>query len=142
VQEKKISQPFLFILPIASLVPLQGAKFSECAQLSGMCVHPKKGDALLFYDLLPDQKTVDPYSLHVACPVIRGEKWSMPKWIHNKPFRSRDLHRIDFSKCEDRHPSCATWTAAGECTKNAEFMIGTKISPGPCRKACNACDHI
>lgn len=29
--------------------------------------------------------TVDMMATHTACPVVRGEKWSAPKWIHVRP---------------------------------------------------------
>ncbi|KAL7155547.1 hypothetical protein ABFS83_03G082200 [Erythranthe nasuta] len=53
---------------------------SECAK-KGLSVKPKMGDALLFWSLKPDA-TLDPSSLHGACPVIRGDKWSATKWMH------------------------------------------------------------
>lgn len=34
---------------------------------------------------------------------------------------------------------CGTWAAAGECTKNPGFMIGSATAPGACRRACKAC---
>lgn len=46
---------------------------------------PSKGDALLFFSTHPDA-TTDPNSLHGACPVEKGEKWSAPKWLHVAEF--------------------------------------------------------
>ncbi|CAI5985898.1 unnamed protein product [Closterium sp. NIES-64] len=43
-------------------------------------VKPIKGDALLFFNMHPDGSP-DPSSLHHACPVVEGIKWSAPKWI-------------------------------------------------------------
>jgi hypothetical protein len=43
---------------------------------------PRQGDAVLFWDVKPDL-TIDTHSLHGGCPVIKGEKWAMTKWIHN-----------------------------------------------------------
>ncbi|CAN6476339.1 unnamed protein product [Victoria cruziana] len=54
--------------------------WSDCAR-KGLAVKPKKGDAVLFFSLHPDA-TTDPASLHASCPVIEGEKWSAPCWIH------------------------------------------------------------
>ena len=45
-----------------------------------------QGDALLFWDLKPDGLTGDKWSMHAGCPVIRGEKWSATKWLHNGKF--------------------------------------------------------
>lgn len=37
-----------------------------------MAVTPKKGDALLFWDLKADGVTVDRASLHASCPTLKG----------------------------------------------------------------------
>ncbi|CAI5471449.1 unnamed protein product [Closterium sp. Yama58-4] len=58
--------------------------WSDCAK-GVLGVKPIKGDALLFFNLLPDG-TPDESSLHHACPVVEGEKWSAPKWIHVGSF--------------------------------------------------------
>uniref|UniRef100_A0A0A0LFF5 procollagen-proline 4-dioxygenase n=1 Tax=Cucumis sativus TaxID=3659 RepID=A0A0A0LFF5_CUCSA len=55
-------------------------ELSECGK-GGLSVKPKMGDALLFWSMKPDA-TLDPTSLHGACPVIRGNKWSCTKWMH------------------------------------------------------------
>ena len=41
---------------------------------------PRKGDALLFWSMHPNG-TMDKHSLHGGCPVKKGEKWVMTKWI-------------------------------------------------------------
>jgi prolyl 4-hydroxylase len=48
-------------------------------------VKPSKGDALLFYDVLPDN-SVDYMSEHAGRPVITGEKWIVTRWIRDKKF--------------------------------------------------------
>ncbi|XP_030531401.2 probable prolyl 4-hydroxylase 3 [Rhodamnia argentea] len=53
---------------------------SECGK-QGLSVKPKMGNAVLFWSMKPDG-TLDPASLHGACPVIKGTKWSAPKWMH------------------------------------------------------------
>ena len=55
------------------------ASFSTCGQ-KGLSVKPKKGDALMFYNLLENGRT-DGTSLHQGCPVIRGDKWTATKRI-------------------------------------------------------------
>ena len=40
--------------------------------------------------------------------------------------------------CVDLHPECAGWAAAGECKRNAGFMIG---DTGHCRASCKACPY-
>ncbi|KAF3330219.1 prolyl 4-hydroxylase subunit alpha-1-like protein [Carex littledalei] len=60
--------------------------FSDCAK-GGLAVKPVKGDAVLFYSLHPNG-VPDPKSLHASCPVLKGEKWSAPKWIRVRSFDS------------------------------------------------------
>lgn len=43
-------------------------------------VHPGKGNAILFYSMLPDGNA-DDLSLHAALPVKHGEKWLANFWI-------------------------------------------------------------
>ena len=45
-----------------------------------LALHPGKGGALLFYNLLPDGN-VDDASLHAALPVLAGEKWLANFWV-------------------------------------------------------------
>ncbi|GFH26357.1 Fe2OG dioxygenase domain-containing protein, partial [Haematococcus lacustris] len=67
--------------------PTQGP-FSECAK-GHVAYKPKRGDALMFFDLKPDYQTPDDDSMHTGCPVVRGVKWNAVKWIHGKPFNGR-----------------------------------------------------
>ncbi|XP_018498114.1 probable prolyl 4-hydroxylase 3 isoform X2 [Pyrus x bretschneideri] len=60
-------------------------ELSECGK-QGLAVKPKMGDALLFWSMTPDA-TLDPSSLHGACPVIRGNKWSCTKWMHLQEYK-------------------------------------------------------
>lgn len=62
--------------------------FSECAR-PFLAAKPKKGDAILFHSMTPEAQ-LEEGSMHVACPVIRGEKWSAAKWIHVRPFDTPD----------------------------------------------------
>ena len=54
-------------------------------QDSGLSVHPRKGDAVLFYTTHLDG-TVDPRSMHAGCAVVKGEKWTATKWIRTGVF--------------------------------------------------------
>lgn len=96
---------------------------------------PRKGDALLFFNLSPDASK-DSLSLHAGCPVIKGEKWSATKWIRVASF---DKVYHTQGNCTDDNESCEKWAALGECIKNPEYMIGTAALPGYCRKSCNIC---
>uniref|UniRef100_A0A061R8P5 procollagen-proline 4-dioxygenase n=1 Tax=Tetraselmis sp. GSL018 TaxID=582737 RepID=A0A061R8P5_9CHLO len=64
---------------------LIGIDYKSCDL--GFKYKPRKGDALLFYSLHPNG-TIDRHSLHGGCPVVRGEKWVMTKWIRDKCFGS------------------------------------------------------
>ncbi|XP_037495766.1 probable prolyl 4-hydroxylase 4 isoform X2 [Jatropha curcas] len=107
---------------------------SECAK-KGIAVKPRRGDALLFFSLLPNA-VPDQSSLHAGCPVIEGEKWSATKWIHVDSF-SKNLEAD--GNCTDLNESCERWAALGECTKNPEYMVGSAELPGYCRRSCKVC---
>jgi prolyl 4-hydroxylase len=47
-------------------------------------VRPSKGDALLFWNRTPDF-VLDPLALHSSLPVVRGTKWSITRWIRERP---------------------------------------------------------
>ncbi|KAH8953296.1 hypothetical protein BDL97_08G017200 [Sphagnum fallax] len=113
--------------------------WSECGK-RGLGVKPKKGDALLFFSLDPSA-TPDEASLHMACPVIEGEKWSAPVWIHVGAYdRKQQQIKIGNSlSCENENPLCDRWAASGECKNNPAYMVGTSELPGACRKACKLC---
>lgn len=100
-----------------------------------LSVKPRKGDALLFFNLRPDA-VPDPLSLHGGCPVIEGEKWSATKWIHVDSF---DRIVAPGGNCTDMNESCERWAVLGECTKNPEYMVGSAELPGYCRRSCKAC---
>lgn len=46
----------------------------------GFKIHPGKGNAVLFYNLLEDGNG-DDLALHAALPVVRGEKWLANFWV-------------------------------------------------------------
>ncbi|CAI5484045.1 unnamed protein product [Closterium sp. Yama58-4] len=119
--------------------------WTECAK-GKLAVKPSKGDALLFYSMHPDG-TPDPSSLHYACPVEEGVKWSAPKWIHVADFSkvytgpSGGVGLADLagggqgvlSGCIDANAFCPSWAASGECEKNPAYMHES------CRKSCKQC---
>ncbi|KAM0864260.1 hypothetical protein ACQ4PT_044055 [Festuca glaucescens] len=111
------------------------ATLSECAK-NGISVKPRKGDALLFFNLLPNAAT-DPSSLHGGCEVIKGEKWSATKWIRVASLDK--VYHAPGGNCTDSNDSCGRWAVLGECTKNPAYMVGTAALPGHCRRSCNVC---
>ncbi|CAI7761248.1 unnamed protein product [Closterium sp. NIES-54] len=110
--------------------------WSDCAK-GYLAVKPVKGDALLFFSMHPDG-TPDEASMHYACPVVEGVKWSAPKWIHVREFDVPG-EEADPNVCADTNRMCAEWAAAGECEKNSKYMVGGKRFVGACRKACGVC---
>jgi prolyl 4-hydroxylase len=54
--------------------------FPKAANGKGIKVHPGKGSAVLFYDLLEDGNG-DDLSLHAALPILKGEKWLANFWV-------------------------------------------------------------
>lgn len=111
------------------------ATLSECAK-NGIAVKPRKGDALLFFNLRPDAVT-DPSSLHGGCAVIKSEEWFATKWIRVASFNK--AYHAPGGNCTDGNDSCGRWAALGECTKNPAYMVGTAASPGHCRRSCSVC---
>lgn len=116
---------------------------SECAG-NKLFVKPSKGDALLFWDLMPDGQTGDKWSMHAGCPVIKGEKWSATKWLHNGPYGDdkgmlRFAKARDEFKCADQEEQCDKWAARGDCKSNLIYMVGNETNQGKCMAACQAC---
>lgn len=122
-----------------------GRGLTKCAE-GNVAMKPKKGDAMVFWSVRPDGRSVDPASLHTACPVHRGVKWVGIWWIHTEQFRPdslygrREREAIYRGDCEDLDALCADWAANGQCAKNAAFMLGDPVRLGACRAACGECE--
>jgi len=146
---------------------MQGT-FSKCSRM-GLSVKPEKGDAVFFWDMkrtdngpyapdvnakldargVPSGWALDHTSMHAACPVVRGVKWSAPVWIHSKPFfgPSRNAPNpaveadMGWGSCLDQFSMCKEWAMKGECESNRAFMVGTAYNKGTgaCLKSCNLC---
>lgn len=54
--------------------------FPKAGNGRGIKVHPGKGSAVLFYNLLEDGNG-DELALHAATPVVEGEKWLSNFWV-------------------------------------------------------------
>ena len=54
--------------------------FPKCKHDKNLALHPGKGGAGFFYNLLEDGNP-DDLSMHAAAPVIEGEKWFANVWI-------------------------------------------------------------
>ncbi|KAJ4809316.1 Prolyl 4-hydroxylase subunit alpha-2 [Rhynchospora pubera] len=103
--------------------------WSDCAW-EGLAVKSVKGDAVLFFNLNPDG-TTDPKSLHGSCPVIEGEKWSAPNWIHVGSYEDQSYTAPD--NCYDEHEKCQMWADSSECDTNTNYMFRY------CRHSCKVC---
>ncbi|XP_024522659.1 prolyl 4-hydroxylase 1 isoform X3 [Selaginella moellendorffii] len=70
-----------------TIFPSVGDGECECGGelRKGLCVKPRKGDAILFWSAALDGN-VDSNSLHGGCSVLRGEKWSATKWLRQSRF--------------------------------------------------------
>ena len=110
--------------------PADAPGLNECTK-RGLHVKPRKGDALLFYSLTADGEE-DRTSLHGACPVVKGVKWSATKWMHVGAFGVGNARR---KACVNSNSQCVAWAAQGECEKNPMYM---KDECGPACKACTA----
>ncbi|KAI4344992.1 hypothetical protein L6164_012162 [Bauhinia variegata] len=62
--------------------PLAGSGDCSCGgkTVKGLSVKPTKGNAILFWSMGLDGQS-DPNSIHGACEVLSGEKWSATKWM-------------------------------------------------------------
>ncbi|KAL4857404.1 putative prolyl 4-hydroxylase 4 [Chlorella vulgaris] len=127
-----------------------GPGFSECARRH-LAAKPVKGSAVLFHSIKPSGE-LERRSLHTACPVIRGEKFAAPKWLHVGHYAMGGEAPVPVQQhpqkvggplgCRDVDENCEQWAANGECENNKLFMIGSKAQPGTCVKACDACLEI
>lgn len=68
----------------------ESSELSECAR-GHVAYKPKRGDALMFYNVEPSYTAQDMKTMHRSCPVLDGVKWNAVKWIHSEPFR-REHH--------------------------------------------------
>ncbi len=69
-----------------------GKKYNLDCTMGGVAVHPKKGDALMFFGLKVNVSRLEPFSLHAGCPVLKGVKWTAVKWLHVKSFSDPALY--------------------------------------------------
>lgn len=126
-------------------------ELSECAR-GHVSVKPAVGRALLFWSLPAAsvhepalRDAADPFSQHAGCPPVTGTKWTATVWVHWEPYLPTKLKPApgpplpDPLRCADYHKSCKKWAADGVCTDNPDYMVGSTMSVGRCRLACNAC---
>jgi prolyl 4-hydroxylase len=109
----------------------------------GLYVPPVRGNAVLFYSMVPDGR-LDERALHGGCkPRVEGhEKWGANQWIWNHPERHSGVaprkgaagSRHAQAKggragCVDSEENCPAWADGGECEKSATAASRTPKSP-------------
>lgn len=111
---------------------------SRCARNGTLAVAPRRGDALLFWDMLPGGREVCRRSLHASCPTLKGTKWTATKWLHNRPYGFQGYDPLKLAaRCADRKPTCRMLAAEGACDARPEEMLGLR---GACRRTCGDCE--
>ncbi len=117
--------------------------FSDCAK-GHVAYKPKMGDALMFYDLMPDYRIADGYSTHTGCPVVKGVKWNAVKWIHGKPFRGESTgHFISMVASNLKHnvsSDAARPMAGDEYDRSLHHHAGPLPDPGLCINQHEQCE--
>eukprot|EP00798_Chlamydomonas_sp_ICE-L_P023123 gene23123-30324_t len=122
-------------LPLADAIDVNAQRLenpSQCAAKQGIAVAPKKGSALMFFDMDVAGAEGDRKALHASCPTLKGMKWTATKWIHNKPYSASYDAMEKASRCMDLIKDCAQRLANGDCDTNPDQMLGPG---GVCRKS-------
>lgn len=78
--ESRFITLLLYLTDMASSTAGGETSFPKAAGGLGFKVHPGKGNAVLFYNLLEDGNG-DDLALHAALPIHRGEKWLANFWV-------------------------------------------------------------
>jgi prolyl 4-hydroxylase len=90
--------------------------YADCTR--GLRVKPRRGAAVLWYNLLPEGQmdaAFDTYSMHGGCTVTKGEKWGANHWVSNKLYRPKGEE--------------TTKRAAAEAVAEEEGSISVTIFP-------------
>jgi len=78
--ESRLITLLLYLSDMADPAAGGETAFPKGADGAGFKVHPGKGSAVLFYNLLEDGNG-DDLALHAALPVLHGEKWLANFWV-------------------------------------------------------------
>ena len=68
---------------------------------------PRKGDALLWWNLKEDGKE-DVMTLHAGEPVVSGEKWALNLWLRERPNRAETEEKTE-TKTETKTKTTETF---------------------------------
>ena len=61
-------------------VQTAGKSYTKCTE-GGVAAHPRKGNAVMFWDTKVGSIYQDKWSMHAGCAVLKGTKWSATKWV-------------------------------------------------------------
>ena len=79
--QQHVYYSYLTLLLYIQLPDKGGAtSFPKAADGRGLQVVPARGDAVLFYSMLPDGNA-DDLALHAGMPIHEGEKWVCNLWV-------------------------------------------------------------
>lgn len=125
-------------------------KRTDCAK-RGIPVKSVRGDAILFFSMTSDG-ALDNGSLHGACPVVAGQKWTAVKWIRVAEFDGNFDHELPMipltrrtteEPCVDEWSECRSWARDGWCERNPEFMTAPDSArdskSAACARSCGLC---
>ena len=123
---------------------------TDCAK-RGIPVKSVRGDAILFFSMTSDG-ALDNGSLHGACPVVAGQKWTAVEWIRVAEFDGNFDHELPMipltrrtteEPCVDEWSECVAWARDGWCERNPEFMTAPDSArdskSAACARSCGLC---
>jgi C4-type Zn-finger protein len=96
----------------------------------------------MFWSVTTDGKQ-DMLSEHTGCPVIKGEKLTATKWVHEKPFRGEESMGCWICVCvvclyKHKHVAPAAhrwsleWAQQHKCRRHACNMVPWAGHGSPC----------
>jgi len=131
------------VFPSAESLQVKPEPIHHACAKNGITVIPKKGDAILFWNMKVGGD-LDGGSTHAGCPVVLGEKWTATKWLHVSSSTEFDARQrvlregreTNFGGCRNANIQCQVWAEQNECERNPQYMRDT------CHLSCGMCTGI
>ena len=101
--------------------PCEGTAFPLADTPDQLVTEPRKGSALLFYNVLPDGNA-DVNSLHMGLPVQAGEKWVANLWVGVRARRCRTGNAQPRSEPRP-HENVRDWCCMCGCVVSCESDV-------------------